>query len=83
MDVKSTFLNGFGINDQENKVYLLKKALYGLKQALRKSLSKATLYVKCVGPDILIIPLYVDDLLMTKSNLALIEKLKKEMMSLK
>ncbi|RDX88736.1 hypothetical protein CR513_29633, partial [Mucuna pruriens] len=79
---------GFMINGQEDKVYLLKKALYGLKQAPRvwynktndhllhlgfqKSLSKATLYVKCVGPE-------TDDLLITGSNLALIEKLKQEM----
>ncbi|RDX75365.1 hypothetical protein CR513_44761, partial [Mucuna pruriens] len=77
----------FMINGQEDKVYLLKKALYNLKQAPRvwynrindyllhlnfqKSLSEATLYVKCVGLDILIISLY-------ETNLALMEKLKQE-----
>lgn len=86
---------GFVIKGQENKVYLLKKALYGLKQAPRvwysrindhllslgfqKSLSEVTLYIKHVGADILIISLYVDDLLVTGSNLALIDEFKQEM----
>lgn len=48
LDVKSTFLNGilqekiyveqpdgFVVQGEEDKVYLLKKALYGLKQAPR------------------------------------------------
>lgn len=87
--------DGFVIKGQEKKFYLLKKALYGLKQAPRvwynrindhllhlgfqKSLSEATLYVKHVGADILIISLYVDDLLVTGSNLALVEEFKQEM----
>ncbi|RDX63956.1 hypothetical protein CR513_57549, partial [Mucuna pruriens] len=86
---------GFVIKGQEDKVYLLKKALYGLKQAPRvwysrineylfslgfkRSQSEATLYVKHVDADILIISLYVDDLLVTRSNPALINQFKQEM----
>jgi hypothetical protein len=86
---------GFSVKGQEDRVYLLKKALYGLKQAPRvwynrindhllqlgfqKSLSEATLYVKHVGADILIISLYVDDLLVTGSNISLVEEFKQEM----
>ena len=94
LDVKSTFLNGvlqeeiyvkqpdgFAIQGEEDKVYLLQKALYRLKQAPRawysriddhllnlgfvKSLSKATLYIRLKDDDILIMSLYVDDLLIT------------------
>ena len=68
---------GFEDESNLNKVYLLKKALYGLKQAPRawyskldeyltslefeKSLNEATLYVKKVGDQIMIISVYVDD----------------------
>ncbi|RDX60832.1 Copia protein, partial [Mucuna pruriens] len=71
------------------------QALYGLKQApkvwysrineyllslgFKRSQSKATLYVKHVDADILIISLYVDDLLVTGSNPALINQFKQEM----
>ena len=81
---------------EEDKVYLLKKALYGLKQAPRawyskidehllslgfaKSLSESTLYVKHSNAETLIISLYVDDLLVTRSNVMLIEQFKQEMM---
>jgi hypothetical protein len=81
---------------EEEKVYLLKKALYGLKQAPRawhskidehlsslgfqKSLSEATLYVKCKGDNLLIVSLYVDDLLITGDNAKLVEEFKREMM---
>ena len=81
---------------EEDKVYLLKKALYGLKQAPRawyskidehllnlgfaKSLSESTLYVKHNGANILIIPLSVDNLLVTGNNTSLVEKFKLEMM---
>jgi hypothetical protein len=67
------------IQGKEDKFYLLKNALYGLKQApkawygkiddyltgsgFQKSLSEATLYVKNINNDVLIISLYVDDLL--------------------
>ena len=91
LDVKSAFLNGFlkeeifveqpdgfVVQGQEDKVYVLKKALYGLKQAPRawysriddhlinlgfnKSLSEATLYVRSEGSKIVIVFVYVDDL---------------------
>ena len=74
-------LEGFVKKGEEAKVFLLKKALYALKQAPRawyskidehllslgfkKSLSKATLYVKHQNNDVLIVSLYVDDLLLT------------------
>ena len=81
---------------EEDKVYQLKKALYSLKQAPRawysrindhllslgfeRSLSETTLYVKHKGNDILIVPLYVDDLIVTGNNRNLVDKFKKEMM---
>jgi transposase InsO family protein len=109
LDVKSAFLNGvleeeiyveqpegFVVQGEEDKVYLLKKALYGLKQAPRawyskindhllsigfvKSLSESTLYVKHKGNNILIISLYVDDLLVTGDDTRLVEEFKQEMM---
>jgi len=83
------------IQGKEDKVYLLKNALYGLKQAPRawydriddyltgsdfqKSLSKATLYVKKINNDILIISLYVDDLLVTGSTIQQVGELKQKM----
>jgi hypothetical protein len=86
---------GFVIQGKEDKFYLLKKALYGLKQAPRawysriddyltgsgfqKSLSEATLYVKRINDDVLIISLYVDDLLVTGSNTEQVEKFKQNM----
>lgn len=88
---------GFEFEGQEDKVYLLKKALYGLKQAPRvwysriddhllnldfnKSLSKCTLYIKHFSSEVLIISLYVDDLLITGSNVSVIDKFKKEIMN--
>lgn len=109
LDVKSAFLNGvlqeeiyveqpegFVVQGEEDKVYLLKKALYGLKQAPKawysridehllslgftKSLSEATLYVKQKGSYVLIVSLYVDDLLVTGDNVQMIEEFKQEMM---
>ncbi|WVZ15253.1 hypothetical protein V8G54_012819 [Vigna mungo] len=108
LDVKSAFLNGyleeeifveqpegFALQGQEDKVYLLKKALYGLKQAPRswysridahlmslgfvKSLSEYTLYIKKVNKDILMISLYVDDLFVTGNCKEMIDKFKEEM----
>ena len=90
LDVKSAFLNGilqeeiyvqkpngFVIQGEEDKVYLLQKALYGLKQTPRawynriddhllklgfvKNIYEATLYIKLKDNDILIMSLYVDD----------------------
>lgn len=87
---------GFVVEGQENKVYRLKKALYGLKQAPRawynrideyllnlgfvKSLSESTLYIKAEKNDLIIVSLYVDDLLVTGSNIELIQKFKEDMM---
>ena len=84
------------IQGKEDKVYLLKKALYRLKQAPRdwygkiddylissgfqKSLSEATLYVKKINNDVLIISLYVDDLIVTGSNIQQVEEFKQKMM---
>jgi hypothetical protein len=109
LDVKLAFLNGvlqeeiyveqpdgFVIQGEEDKVYLLQKALYRLKQAPRawynrindhllnlgfvKSLSEATLYIRLKDDDILIMSLYVDDLLITGSNELQIKEFKQEMM---
>ena len=87
---------GFVTQGKEDKVYLLKKALYGLKQAPRawygriddyltdsgfqKSFSEATLYVKRINDDVLIISLYVDDLLVTGSNTVQVAEFKLNMM---
>ena len=84
---------GFVNEGNENKVYFLKKALYGLKQAPRawyskvdlvhlgfhKSQSELTLYVKHQGTNILVISLYVDDMLVTGSNVEEINWFKLEM----
>jgi adenine/guanine phosphoribosyltransferase-like PRPP-binding protein len=45
----------------------------------QKSLSKATLYVKKINNDILIISLYVDDLLVTGSTIQQVGELKHKM----
>ena len=87
--------DGFAMQSEEDKVYLLKKALHGLKQAFRtwyskindhllslgfeRSLSETTLYIKHKGNDILIVSLYVDDLLVTGNNAHLVGEFKKEM----
>ena len=87
---------GFVVQGEEDKVYMLKKTLYGLKHAPRawygriddyltgfgfqKSLSESTLYVKKIDDDVLIVSLYVDDLLVTGSNLQQIERFKQDMM---
>lgn len=89
---------GFVEQGQEEKVYLLKKTLYSLKQAPRawyskidkymsslgfvKSMSEATLYVKCKRDDLLIVSLYVDDLLITGGNTKLVEEFKREIMQI-
>ena len=86
---------GFQVKGHEKKVYLLKKPLYGLKQALRawynkidehfqslrfiKSLSEATLYVKGIDANSIIVSVYVDDLLVTRSNDKLVKEFKAEM----
>jgi len=108
MDVKSAFVNGyleeeifvkqregFVIQGEKEKVYLLKKTLYGLKQAPRtwysridahlldlgftKSLSEFTLYLRKVNDESLVVSLYVDDLLVIRSNMKQIDVFKREM----
>jgi len=44
--------------------------------AFQKNLSEATLYVKRINNDVLIISLYVDDLLVTGSNTEQVEEFK-------
>lgn len=87
---------GFLVKGHKDKVYLLKKALYGLKQAPRawysrideylsklgfvKSLSESTLYINGDQANFIVISLYVDDLLVTSSNVELIQQFKDDMM---
>ncbi|CAH9135713.1 unnamed protein product [Cuscuta epithymum] len=86
---------GYVVAGSESKVYKLNKALYGLKQAPRswydrldacliemefeKSKNEATLYVKELNQDILIVSVYVDDLLITGSSIKMIDQFKSEM----
>ncbi|CAJ2637099.1 unnamed protein product [Trifolium pratense] len=88
---------GFMITGKENMVYRLKKALYGLKQAPRawnkridgflvkqgfsKCKSEYGVYVQKSTSSIILICLYVDDLLVTGSDLAEIKKFKSDMMN--
>nr|KYP44288.1 Retrovirus-related Pol polyprotein from transposon TNT 1-94 [Cajanus cajan] len=87
---------GFQVKGQEEKVYKLKKALYGLKQAPRawysriddylqnlgfiKSPSEATLYVKMMDTNLIIVSVYVDDLLVIGNEEKLIMEFKAEML---
>ena len=73
---------------KEDKVCLLNKALYGLKQAPRawysridahlkkmgfkRSLNEATLYIKKDESYFVIISLYVDEILVTRSNVEML-----------
>ena len=75
---------------------MLKKALYGLKQAPRawynridehfqslgfvKSPSEATLYIKEIDANLIIVSVYVDDLLVTDSNEKLVKEFKAKML---
>jgi hypothetical protein len=89
---------GFNVAGQEKNVYQLKKALYGLKHVSRtlysridaylenlgfeRSLTESTLYIKEVDAKVLVVPLYIDDLLITGSNKELIDKFKEKMMAI-
>ena len=80
---------------EENKVYRLKRALYGLKKAPRawynkidsylmrnvfsKSDGKPTLYIKAKNDNVLTVVLYVDDLIFTGNDKALIGEFKEAM----
>ena len=86
---------GFLVKGKEGWVLRLKKALYGLKQAPRawyfklhsclhslgfiKSAYEQSLYLKRSIDAILIVGVYVDDLIVTGSSLAVIEDFKAEM----
>ena len=79
----------------ENKVLRLKKALYGLKQApracynhidtyfskegFRKCPYEHTLYIEREGAGVLMLCLYMDDLIYTRSNVYNIGNFKKFM----
>jgi hypothetical protein len=86
---------GFIVIGQEGKVLRLMKALYGLRQApwawnskLDNTLKKMNfiqsehehaMYRRSYGGDVLLIGVYVDDLVITGSSLAVVEEFKEEM----
>ncbi|KAG7556107.1 Integrase catalytic core [Arabidopsis suecica] len=86
---------GFIKEESQNKVYKLNKALYGLKQAPRawntklntillelnfvKCSKEPSIYQKKESEEILVIAVYVDDLLVTGSNLEMILEFKRDM----
>lgn len=87
---------GFEVKGEEEKVYKLEKALYGLKQAPRawysriegyflsqgfeKCYCEHTLFVKKRDGEVLLVSLYVDDLIYTRSSKALLDEFKSSMM---
>lgn len=89
---------GFIVKGSEGKVYKLKKALYGLRQAPRawneklnkefeklkfvKCSKEPSLYYRRVKGSLLLVAVYVDDLLITGSDINLIMKFKTEMSSI-
>ena len=86
---------GFIKKGQEHLVYKLVKALYGLRQAPRAWYSKLNsclekfsfercpyehaVYTKKEGDNVLIVAVYVDDLLITGSDVEAVKKFKKQM----
>lgn len=94
-EVYVTQPDSFFIKGSENKVYKLKKALYGLKRAPRawneklntilkelnffKCSKEPSLYQKKEEEHLLIVAVYVDDLLVTGSNMKMILDFKREM----
>ena len=94
-EVYVTQPDGFKVKGSEDKVYRLLKALYGLKQAPRawniklKSILKELNFSKCskepslfkkeTRGSLLLVAVYVDDLLVTGSNLDVIQEFKLEM----
>jgi len=86
---------GFEDHKHPECVYKLKKALYGLKQAPRqwyerlsffllsheyeKGKVDKTLFIKKVGPDIILVQIYVDDIVFGSSNVKLCEDFVKAM----
>jgi hypothetical protein len=51
-----------------------------ISSGFQKSLFEATLYVKKINNDVLVISLYVDDLIVTGSNIQQVEEFKQKMM---
>jgi len=94
-DVYVSQPEGFTNKESKEKVYKLHKALYGLRQAPRawntklneilkelkfkKCHKEPSLYRKQEGENILVVAVYVDDLLVTGSNLDIILNFKKGM----
>ncbi|KAD3337417.1 hypothetical protein E3N88_32937 [Mikania micrantha] len=88
--------DGFVKKGQEGKVYHLSKALYGLRQAPRawnlkmdctlRSLGykrcpqEHSVYMKKDGTNLLLVGVYVDDLVVTGSNMSIIVEFKRQMM---
>lgn len=86
---------GYEVAGEENKVYRLKRAFYGLKQApwawysridsylmsngFSKSNGEPTLYMKVANGNVLIVVLYVDDLIFTRTDNFLIGEFKEAM----
>lgn len=86
---------GFVVKGRENLVYKLYKALYGLRQAPRAWYTKLSkcledigfvrcpyehaVYTKRDGQKVVIVVVYVDDLLVTGSDVCAIEDFKKQM----
>ena len=86
---------GFEVKGSEDKVYKLNKELYGLKQAPKvwniklndilrglsfvKCSKEAYLYRRKENDQLLIVPVYVDYLLVNSSNLEMIHEFKREM----
>lgn len=86
---------GFVVKGSETKVYKLSKALYGLRQAPRawneklhkvlrelkfdRCLKEPSLYRKQNHEHLLVVAVYVDDLLVTWSNLEMILEFKSDM----
>ena len=86
---------GFKVQGSEEKVYKLSKALYGLKQAPRawnyklnkilkelkfgRCSKEPSLYQRKRNEDTLIVAVYVDDLLVTGSDITMINEFKDEM----
>ena len=88
-DIKNVFLNGdlkeeiymdippgYDNPTSTRKVCRLKKALYGLKQSSRACNAEHTLFSKCSSPILLtLLVVYVDDIIITGSDLKEIKEL--------